>query len=68
MLLIFHSSNRNPSGLMVKASDQYSEGLGFRFQLDPRFFFSADFLSQQNISIHKCLLSLPVNNIKPLMF
>ena len=39
MELVFHSSARGPSGLMVRASDEYSEGLGFESQLDPRFFF-----------------------------
>ena len=37
-MLVFHSSARGPSDLMVRVSDQYSEGLGFKFQLDPRFF------------------------------
>ena len=31
-------SARGPSGLMVRASDYYSEGLGFKSQLDPGFF------------------------------
>ena len=30
---------RGPSGLMVRASDYYSQGLGFESQLDPGFFF-----------------------------
>ena len=39
MELVFHSSARGPSGLMVRVSEEYSEGLGFESQLDPRFFF-----------------------------
>ena len=31
-----------PSGLMVRMSDKYSEGLGFESQLDPGFLFSVD--------------------------
>ena len=36
---------------MVEASDQYLEGLGFKFQLDPELL-----LSQQKIIIYTILL------------
>ena len=29
---------KRPSGLMIRAPDQHSEGLGFESQLDPRIF------------------------------
>ena len=52
---------------MARESDYYSEGLGFKSQLDPRFFFSVDlFLTLSTKRHHECLLSLPVNNIKSL--
>ena len=57
-----------PSGLMVRASDKYSEGLGFKSQLDPGFLFFVDFISHslsKNIIIHERLLSFTVNDIKP---
>ena len=38
MQLFFRSFARGPSCLMVRASDQCSEGLGFKSQLDPGFF------------------------------
>ena len=36
--LVFCSSAGDPSGLVVRASDQYSEGLGLECQLDPGIF------------------------------
>ena len=42
LVLVFHFSARGPSGLMVRSSDWYSEGLGFDSQLDPGFFFPMD--------------------------
>ena len=60
-------SARGPSGLVVRASDYYSEGLGFESQLDPGFFSVDLFLTlSTKIIIHECLLSLTVRNIKPL--
>ena len=38
LVLVFHFSARGPSGLTVRSSDWYSEGLGFDSQLDPGFF------------------------------
>ena len=62
MYLVFHSSVSGPSSLMVRASDQYSEGLGlieFKSQLDPGFFPSHP-LSIINYII-KC--TMPLTNI-----
>lgn len=51
---VFHSA-RCPSGMMVRVSDQYSEGLGFRSQLDPKFF--PFFTLSTKISVRSKLLS-----------
>ena len=39
MQLVFRSSARGPSGLMVRVSDYYSKSLEFESQLDPGLFF-----------------------------
>ena len=59
--LDFCSSARDPSGLMVGASDEYSEGLGFESQLDPKFFSWIYFLNK-NI-INYCTRFLLINKI-----
>ena len=38
MGLVFNSSARGPSGLVVRASDCPSEGIGIKSQLDLNFF------------------------------
>ena len=69
MQLVFNSSARGPNGLVIRASDQYYEGLGFESQLDPKFFSTGSRLIShffsRNIFICEHLLLLTVNNIKP---
>ena len=45
--LVFHSSARHPSGLMIRTFDQYSEGLGFESQLILSRGFISPSLSQK---------------------
>ena len=61
MLLVFHSSARVLTGLMVRVSDQYSDGLGFESQLDPGFFLwinSQSLNKEHNHEGHYCMETL----------